>query len=111
MFPLPNPYVCLECCRSFKRPGGLFRNHPCPLCGKPALVLHPNFKPPRASNSKQWDKVRYLVEHGFRFKPIWDPEAEKAVPYPKTLREAIAWVARWKDLDPSRGGPGVVETI
>jgi hypothetical protein len=60
-------------------------------------------------HQKQWEKVRYLVEHGFRFRPIWDEEAGKPISYPKTLRDAVDWVERWKYLAVTRGGPGVAE--
>lgn len=103
------PYACLGCRRSFKRPGWA-STRPCPVCGKPAVWLHADFKPPRTSNVKQWEKVRYLVEHGFRFRPIWDEEAGKPISYPETLRDAVDWVERWKHLDVARGGPRGAET-
>jgi len=103
------PYACLDCCRSFKRPGWA-RTRRCPVCGKPAVWLHSNFKPPRTSDVKQWEKIRYLVEHGFRFRPIWDEEAGKPISYPETLRDAVDWVERWKDLAVTRGGPSVTES-
>jgi hypothetical protein len=53
--------------------------------------------------------VRLLVESGFRFRPIWDEEAEKTISYPETLRDAVEWIERWKHLAVSRGGPSVAE--
>jgi hypothetical protein len=105
------PYACLDCRKSFKRPRVFAppRYRRCPVCGKPAVGLHPNFKPPRTSNVKQWEKVRYLVEHGFRFRPIWDEETGTPIPYPETLRDAVDWVERWKYLAVTRGGPSVAE--
>ena len=105
------PYACLACRKSFKRPRVFAppRYRPCPVCGKPATGLHPDFKPPRTSNVKQWAKVRLLVEAGFRFRPIWDAEKEKSIPYPETLRDAGPWIERFKNLPVTRGGPAVAE--
>ena len=98
------PYACLACRKSFKRHArsGIVL---CPVCGKSAIELHHDFKPPRTSNIKQWEKVRYLIQNGFRFRPIWDDEAGKPVSYPETFRDAIEWVERWKSLAVTRGGP------
>jgi hypothetical protein len=57
------------------------------------------------SDVKQWKKVAYLIENGFRFRPIWNADDNKSVPYPATMRDAIKWVKQWKDLPVSRGGP------
>lgn len=100
------PYACLYCRKSFKRPRVFAppEYRPCPVCGKPAIGLHPNFKAPRATNVKQWAKVRLLVENGFRFRPIWDPVKSAPIPYPETLRDAGPWIALYKDLPLARGG-------
>lgn len=101
------PYACLDCRKSFKRPRVFAppEYRPCPVCGKPAIGLHPHFKAPRASNLKQWAKVRLLVEAGFRFRPIWDAAKEKAIPYPETLRDAGPWIERFRNLPVTCGGP------
>jgi predicted RNA-binding Zn-ribbon protein involved in translation (DUF1610 family) len=100
------PFVCLDCRKSFRRHGN-HQTNPCPGCGNELITLHSRFKVPRASDVKQWEKVRYLVQHGFRFRPIWDESAGKVVKYPATLREAIEWVEKWKSLAESRGGPTI----
>jgi hypothetical protein len=108
------PLVCLDCRRSYKQAlfpwmrvkrGWGFGDYKCPNCGKKAVRLHEHFKAPRSADKKQWEKVRYLIDNGFRFRPIWDVDKGKPIPYPETMGEAIEWVERFKDLSPSRGGP------
>ena len=97
--PLPTfePFVCLDCRRSFKRPTGPARR-PCPRCGEPAVGLSQKFKPPRAGDDEQWEKVRLLVSHRFLFQTIYDGRyGGVAVPYPRSLREAREWVKKWAD--------------
>jgi hypothetical protein len=69
------------------------------------VCLNEEFKAPRSSNKRQWAKVRYLIENGFRFRSIWDEENQRTIPYPATSREAVDWVERFKDLPETRGGP------
>jgi hypothetical protein len=68
--------------------------------------MHPDFKPPRASNSKQWAKIAYLIERGYRFVPVYNVKSDSRVSYPKTLVEAKLWAEKWKDLPAHCGGPG-----
>src|SRR5438309_5752690 len=96
------PYVCCDCRRKFKRPlsdgqlsPGIHETRPCPRCGKPAVLVGRKFKAPRASDKKQWEKVRLLLEHGFRFGSI-------SVPYPASLSEAREWVVKWRHLSEVR---------
>jgi hypothetical protein len=36
--------------------------------------------------------VRFVIEHGYRFVPVWDPTSVRSVPYPENLRDAREWV-------------------
>jgi hypothetical protein len=106
------PYVCFACRRSFKRPrrfGGEGHLGDCPACHGPSFALHPHFKAPRRDDVKQWQKVQLLVENGFYFWPLYDRKNGNAdVQYPASLKEAVAWVKRWKHLTDKRRGPAVV---
>ncbi len=89
------PFVCIECRRSFKRPQQKEVTHrPCPLCGEPAVAVSEKFKPPKANDDEQWEKVRLLIEHGFLFHSIYD-ENHQSVCYPTSLQEAHEWVKKW----------------
>jgi len=68
--------------------------------------LHPDFKPARSSNAKQWAKIAYLIERGFRFVPVYNVKSDTRVRYPDTLEEAKPWVEKWKDHPAHLGGPG-----
>lgn len=89
------PFVCVDCRRSFKRPWTKGVTHrPCPVCAKAAVCVAHNFKPPRANDDEQWEKVRLLISHGFFFHSMYDEKYEK-VRYPTSLRDARQWVKRW----------------
>ena len=94
-------FACLDCRKSFKRRvdivEGVPEELPCPDCGEAAVNLGRHFKPPKKSDVRQWAKVRFLVEHGFRFQKIrtgsghWD-----TVAYPDTLEEAKEFVVKYR---------------
>jgi len=88
-------FACLECRKSFKRQ---YSEEPkvCPHCGGEAHNLGRHFKPPKMKDDEQWDKVKYLIDHGFAFHKIYSDEGEH-VPYPKTLRDAKEFVVKYKD--------------
>jgi hypothetical protein len=89
------PFVCVACRRSFKRPRTKGVTHrPCPVCGNPAVRLSRKFKPPRATDDEQWEKVRLLIAHGFFFESIHDDD-RALVHYPESLSEAREWVKKW----------------
>lgn len=60
---------------------------PCPNCGGPSIGLTRKFKPPKATDLKQWLKVEALVRRGFLFWSL--PES-----YPDTLDEVDAFARR-----------------
>src|SRR5258708_35995303 len=81
------PFACFECRRSFKRQPDL-ETRPCPYCGAPAVRLSRKFKAPKKDDLKQWEKVRFLVDHGFYFDSL------QAAAYPETIAEAREFVKR-----------------
>src|SRR4051794_22756971 len=88
------PFVCCDCRRSFKRPLNGLEPRPCPLCGRPAAWVNRKFKAPKSPDVAQWEKVRFLIEHGFRFHSFGDGHG-RTVQYPETLKEAKSWVKMW----------------
>ena len=103
---MPTPYnmafACLDCRKSFKREFNLAEECPmelkCPECGGPAYNFGRHFKAPKRSDLKQWKKVAYLFEHGFRFQKIRPVKNSlESVPYPETLEAARDFVEKYKD--------------
>lgn len=93
-------FACLECRKAFKRHvpfGHEPEELPCPQCGSRAFNLGRNFTPPRHADFHQWEKIRFLVEQGFRFLKIRiGPAHHDTVPYPETLAEAKEFVVEYK---------------
>lgn len=89
------PFACFECRLSFKRryEAGV-AERPCPSCGGPAARLDRKFRPPARDDIKQWRKVQFLYEHGFRFQSVHD-ERGQLIPYPATLAEAKVFVRKF----------------
>ena len=62
-------------------------------------MLSRKFSAPKSKDLDQWAKVKFLVEHGFRFYSVYEPHESGGrirVEYPKTLREADAFVKRFQ---------------
>ncbi len=59
--------VCINCRKSLNRKFdfGSDREYPCSVCGKPMILLSHLFKPPKKTDTKLWETVKYLVENGF----------------------------------------------
>ena len=100
--PYNMAFACLECCKSFKREFVLTDGCPkdliCPDCSGKAYNFGRHFKAPKKSDKKQWAKIRYLFEHGFRFQKIrLNKNSFESVPYPETLSQAKEFVKKYKD--------------
>jgi hypothetical protein len=95
-------YACTSCRVSFKRhypllPREYPRHDVCNLCGSTTFNLGRHFKPPKKSDSKQWEKVSFLIEHGFYFQKIRpNTNSYEGVPYPETLAEARDFVRKYQ---------------
>ena len=87
------PHVCFRCRKSFKKPASA-SPRVCPQCGDELVQLSRKFKAPRTRDSGQWEKVRFLVEQGFRFYSVYERTeiGEVRVNYPNTLAEARVFV-------------------
>ena len=96
-------FACLNCRKSFKRHSeALPKDYPsqlsCSECNSITYNLGRNFKPPKKSDIKQWEKIKYLISHGFFFQKIrTEPNSNDSIPYPKTLEEAKEFVIKYKD--------------
>ncbi len=91
------PYACLECRKAFKRHNDTDAlTMKCPECGGSAHRTSRKFKAPRRSDLQQWEKVRFLLEHGFRFFSVRD-DSGSYVRYPETLAEAREFVRKYRN--------------
>lgn len=94
-------FACLDCCKSFKRsydvqlrPDELT----CPSCGWTSYNFGRHFKPPKSSDKEQWEKIRFLFQHGFRFQIIRVGDGHHdTIAYPDTLAEAREFVVEYAD--------------
>lgn len=89
------PFVCFVCRKVFRKPYSLSVRL-CPQCTAPMTMLGRKFHAPKKTDLHQWKKVQYLAERGFLFQSVYKqtPEGGKqVVPYPRTLKEAPAFVA------------------
>jgi predicted RNA-binding Zn-ribbon protein involved in translation (DUF1610 family) len=98
--------VCLECRVALNRDfdSGSELTYPCPECGKPMIILPHRFRPPKKSDDKRWNTVKYLIENGFYYQHIYELQEttghtnrlEKFVAYPDNLRDAKEFVEKYK---------------
>lgn len=61
-------------------------------------MLSRKFSAPDSKDLAQWAKVKFLIEHGFRFYSVYEPHQGGGmirVDYPKTLSEAEDFVVRF----------------
>ncbi|MDT0628495.1 hypothetical protein [Alteromonas sp. W364] len=95
-------FACFTCKTSIMRhfdasPCDYPRAAKCPVCNSKTINLGRNFKPPKKSDTAQWKKVKYLVEHGFIFQKIRvEPSTLDSIPYPDTLAEAKEFVVKYR---------------
>ena len=98
--------VCLDCRKSFSQ-GTDFEDRKdavCPYCGQQMILLPHRFRPPKKTDLKKWETVKYLVENGFCFQHIYETIekkehynwTEKYVEYPENLKDAKEFVEKYK---------------
>lgn len=96
-------YACLDCKTAHKRhvegsPVEYPKRMPCPICKNEMFRVGRNFKPPKKSDARQWEKVNFLISHGFLFQKIYDEGLNgMSVPYPDTLEEARDFVVKYAE--------------
>ena len=96
-------FACFTCrtsnMRYFDAPPNLYpSNSECPVCKSVTFNLGRHFKAPKKSDTAQWKKVEFLVDHGFVFQKIrLDSNSYESVPYPETLSEAKDFVIKYRE--------------
>ncbi|WP_222707323.1 hypothetical protein, partial [Pontibacter qinzhouensis] len=100
--------VCLDCKKSFSQ-GTDFNDRKeanCPDCGKQMALLPHRFRPPKKSEEKKWETVKFLIDNGFYYQHIYETvtktingftKYENLVPYPDNIRDAKEFVERYKN--------------
>jgi hypothetical protein len=91
-------FACFRCQRSFKRAlvDAEFTKV-CPRCRGQAIRVGRHFKAPRKDDRAQWEKVRFLVAHGFLFQHVYaSPRGGEQIPYPTNLDDARQFVLRFR---------------
>lgn len=95
------PFACLTCRKSFRQ--RLWASEiesyqpPCPQCGQAMMFMGTAFKPPKHHDVKQWQKVRLLIQSGFRFHPNY-------ARVPHTIRDVLAFIAKRQSCTKTTGG-------
>ena len=70
-------------------------------------MLNQKFQPPKKSDIKSWEVVKFLYENGFTYQHVYKDiskslrvdanSSENYVDYPTTMREAIEFVETYKE--------------
>lgn len=94
-------FACFDCFKSFKREfvltNGIPKKLKCPNCGGVSYNFGRHFKAPKKTDKKQWQKVKFLFDNGFRFQKIPLASGDKGiVSYPQTLAQAQEFVVKYK---------------
>jgi DNA-directed RNA polymerase subunit RPC12/RpoP len=98
--------ICLDCRKSFNL--GTDFNYEkganCPDCGNSMTLLPHRFRPPKRTDVKKWETVKYLIENGFYYQHIYlrfetkngITSNESYAEYPDNMRDAKEFVIKYK---------------
>lgn len=99
--------ICLSCRKAFNQSAKaeVQSGTTCPECGLKMTEVDHKFRPPRKTDVKSWNLVKFLVENGFLFQHVYKifekrnglVLKEKYAAYPTNMREAKIFVAKFKD--------------
>lgn len=91
------PYICLDCQKAYKYEH-TDEQKICPQCKGKLTMLSRKFKTPKQSDGKEWAKIKYLIEHGFRFYSDIPSKhgVHQRVKYPETMQQAYELVEKYK---------------
>jgi len=108
--------ACLECRKAFNI-GTDFTNHvsvKCPNCGSSLAIFNHKFRPPKSSDTKAWQVVKFLYDHGFNYQHIEEEimtnrdglktDSGKYVAYPTNMKDALEFVAKYKSQSNENSG-------
>lgn len=69
-------------------------------------MMSHRFRPPKKTEAKKWELVRFYVENGFNFQHVYKDiklnrdgtkSYENLVPYPENLRDAKDFIKQYKE--------------
>ncbi len=100
--------VCLNCRKCLNREfdSDSDRDYLCSECGKPMTLLPHRFKPPKKTEDKKWETVKFLIENGFYFQHVYQNVERKSngivvyenyAKYPENIKDAKEFVEKYKD--------------
>jgi len=92
--------MCLNCRKVFKQ-GTDFENirkSKCPDCSQLMIQMNHRFRAPKRTEISKCKTVEFLIQHGFFYQYLIGKEGQKSyVPYPEQMRDAKAFVIKYKD--------------
>lgn len=91
--------VCLDCKIAFSQGTDYtkFKNDKvCPNCGKAMAFLSEKFKPPRKTDDKKWEVVKFFVENGFDYSSKIGGDV--FISYNETLEEAKEIIRKYHEM-------------
>lgn len=100
--------ICIECRKSLNRPSDISsdKHYPCSECGKPMTLLSHRFRPPKKTDDKKWDTVKFLIENGFHYGHVYqkietncngETSYHNYATYPDNIRDAKEFVEKYKE--------------
>ena len=106
-FKMGHKSICLNCRKAFNQ-GSDYNNRiesNCPDCGQLRISMPHRFRPPKKTDVKKWDVVRFLIENGFRYQHIYKDVSLKNgivdysnyAEYPHKMEEAKEFVVKYKE--------------
>ena len=97
--------VCLDCRKAFSETTNMEVREVaiCPQCGKQMVFLPHRFRPPKMTDLKKWEVVKFLLEHGFYYQHIrqevineYGITTSNYAAYPENMRDAEEFVGKFK---------------
>lgn len=94
--------VCLECYRVENR-GTNLKIGKCPNCSQEMVFINHRFRPPKKTDKKGWELVKFLVSEGFPYQHIYQSgksdyyktATDNYVEWPKSLKDAKEFVDKY----------------
>ena len=105
---MSNKNLCFSCKKAFSTDVNFneIKESKCPECGKIMTKVSHRFRPPKKTDDKKWEIVKYLVEHGFVYQHIYEKvyvnsngtlSYENYAEYPENIKDAIDFVEKYKN--------------